>query len=40
MLITIKPHHIDGIIVLNGGISIGSIVAVDLHENHIISHCI
>ena len=33
----IKSHQID-VIMLNDGISIGSIVAVNLHENHIISH--
>ena len=35
---TIKPHEIDEMIMLNDGISIGSIVAVNLHENQIISH--
>ena len=37
---TIKSHQIDVIIMLNDGISIGAIVAVNLHDNHIISHCI
>ena len=33
----IKSHQIDGIVMINDVISIGSIVAVNLHENHIIS---
>ena len=33
---TIKSHQIDVIIKLNDGISIGAIVAVNLHDNHII----
>ena len=35
---TIKSHQIDVVITLNDGISIGSIVPVNLHGNHIISH--
>ena len=35
---TIESHRIDVIIMSNDGISIGAIVAVDLHDNHIISH--
>ena len=38
--ITIKSHQIDGIIMLNDGISMWASVAVILHDNHIISHCI
>ena len=38
--ITIKSHQIDVIIMLDDGISIGAIVAVNLHDNHIISHLV
>ena len=36
--ITTKSHQIEVMIMLKDGISIGSIVAVNVHENHIISH--
>ena len=35
---TIKRDQIDETIMLNDGISIGSIVSVNSNENHIISH--
>ena len=38
LTITIKSHQIDGMMMLDDRISIGYIVAVNLHENHIISH--